>query len=275
MRLHDHRGLFLAASLITAAGTATDAAAGYITGFEQPEYVPGGLVTGQDGWNGPATARIATAGQLAAELSAAGLTAGQTVRSGNQALLATGGQTNIRPVPGLADKDVVALDYWTRPLTPGSQGSTIGAGLGNSFVTMEDHEGRRAVAVRLGYDAMSASGSFDVYTAAHPDGGGGWLSTGAQWQAGAWFHIRTVADYVSQTFDLFINGEKINSVPVTFYAMNSDNFSQFRVFTGGGQAGMILDDIRVSSVPEPASWGLMLAGGCALLLRRGERDGRA
>jgi hypothetical protein len=71
-------------------------------------------------------------------------------------------------------------------------------------------------------------------------------------------------DYSTKTYDFAVDGVPMNTEPIPFYHAASDNFVQVRIFRGAGQAGMIVDDLRVEPVPEPGSALLLLAGAMAL-----------
>jgi len=257
----------LTAALTLVLAAPQSASAAFSTGFEAPTYSTGALV-GQDSWSltSGVSPRVQTESEIAGELTAAGLTATGAVHSGSQAVLVTGsGSTSaIRPVSGLSASPTVVLDFWARPLTPVAAGSTIGTAVGNAFVTMEDSAGTRAAAVRFG-GALSAgtitNNSIDVFTQ-----GTGWISTGVNWQADVWYNLRLTADYTTQTYDVAIDGTTVKS-DVTFYSINSEEFSQIRFFRGNNQAGMIVDDLTVA-VPEPAGFALALMAACMIGVRR-------
>ncbi len=248
----------------------TTAPAAFTTSFENPPYVSGQL-SGQDSWTGttPATVRVLTASEISGELTAAGLNPVGPVHGGTQAVFVTGtagSSSTFRPIAGMTTEPRVVLDVWARPLTPGAAGSTVGANLGNVFMTMEDSAGDRAAAFRFGY--VSGAATIDYGTAAQA---GLWRASGVVWQPDTWYHLTMDANYSTETYDFFIDGAKINTAPIPFYSAASDNFAQTRIFRGSGQAGMIVDDLSVA-VPEPTGLAsLLLVGGSMFLRRRSSR----
>jgi hypothetical protein len=210
---------------------------GKLFSFEPPTYASG-LLEGQDDWtndqNGNAV-RVQTASEIAAALTAAGLTPGTTVHSGAQALLVSGGgvaSTTIRTITGLESQSKVTLDVWVRPLVGGNTGAPIG----NTFFTVENSAGTRAAAFRLG-----PAQSIDYGTAIT----GVWQATGQLWDPNSWYHITMRLDYGTRTYDFLINDVQVNASPIAFYVSTSDSFRQVRIFRGANQAGMIVDDLNV------------------------------
>ncbi|MEZ6190430.1 MAG: PEP-CTERM sorting domain-containing protein [Phycisphaerales bacterium] len=262
---HVKLALTLAAGVAFGLVGATPASADFVTDFEAPDYVSGGLV-GQDGWAGGTAPTVGTAAEIAAELTAAGLTSTGAVHSGNQAVLvsSTGGSSStVRPIAGTAGASVASLEFWARPLTPGDPAGNIGANLGNMFTTMENSTGQRAAAARFGAtvtEGQITSTSIDFFSS-----GLGWVSTGIAWQADTWYNIKMVADYITKTYDGYVDGV-LYADDVPFYTSNSDELTQMRFFRGSGQAGQIVDDI--TAVPEPASLAVLATVGVGLLGRR-------
>jgi hypothetical protein len=207
------------------------------TGFELPNYVSGPL-EGQDFWLNDQhgnVVNVRTAEQIAAELAATGRAVGQTVRSGSQALLITGpslATASVRPVVGFENQDKVNLTVWVRPLGAGTSGNAIG----NTFVTVENSAGTRAAAFRFG-------GSFGIdYNSANL-----WVPTGLTWNEDTWYEFTMQLDYSADTYDLLIDGVKVNANPLPFYVAASDRFEQIRIYRGANNAGAILDDLKVVS----------------------------
>lgn len=227
-------------------------AAGQLSiGFENPPYITGSIQS-QDGWSGGANfPRVQTASQIAAELAAAGLNAGIAVHSGSQALLATyspsetsGGLVG-RPFTGLASEPHVAMDWWARPLTAGSTGSTIGSELGDTFVGISDAAGNRAAAVRFGIvrDGSNAvTGTTIDFGAAAT---GTWVPSGRVWEADKWYNFRVELNYAARKYDFLIDGVKVNASPIDFYTADSTSATNVFVSRGQNNAGQILDDISV------------------------------
>jgi hypothetical protein len=153
--------------------------ASYVADFESPPFFTG-PINNQDGWTTPvaveSSARILSSSEIATELTNAGLTPGVTVHSGVQALVVsgmTGSSATIRAISGLETEQLVRLDIWVRPLTPG----TTGAPIGNVFVTMEDVGGVRAAAFRFGF--VNGVQTIDYGT----NIGGVWAPTGLEWNS--------------------------------------------------------------------------------------------
>jgi len=235
----------------------------YATGFESPTFVSG-QVAGQDSWTtsaNNATARVLTDAEIATELTNAGLTPGQTVHGGTQALMVSGsGASNatIRVIQGLEVQPIVRLDIWARPLLAG----TTGASLGNIFMTMEDSASIRAAAFRFG---TSFGQTIDYGT----NIGSVWQPTTILWDGDTWFHLTLDVDYSTKTYNMAVNGASVTSSPIPFYNMLSTSFSQVRIFRGANQAGMIVDDFFVVAIPEPASVTfLFAAAACSGMVRR-------
>ena len=244
-------------TLVAAAALAASASAQFSTSFEAPTYTSGNIA-GQDGWATPSRpehARVLTAAEIAAEVSAMGITEGSMVRSGSQALLVsgTGGSSSTsRVITGFEAESLVALDLYSRPLTGGNS-------IGNFFFTMEDGDGTRAAAVRFGPDGIDYATETTT---------GLWTPTGVGWTSDDWHNIRMEANYSTATYDLFLDGVRLNDSPIAFYDTASDSFAQARVFRGSGQSGGIVDDLTVSVVPEPGTLSLFALGAGAMLLRR-------
>ena len=249
--------------LIPAAFLVTAASAQYSTGFENPPFVSGD-VQGQDSWTTSrnfSTARVLTATEIATELTNAGLNPNMPVHGGAQALFVSGaGDSNatIRPITGLAGENNVVLDVWARPLTGGATG--------NIFLTMEDAEGDRAAAFRFGPSDIDYASS----------GGGIWQPSGILWSADSWYRLTMSVDYTARTYDFSVNGTRINTDPIPFYAPNpngriADNLTQIRIFRGANQSGMIVDDLIVT-IPEPGAAAFLICGASVMLLRRRRRQ---
>jgi hypothetical protein len=88
------------------------------------------------------------------------------------------------------------------------------------------------------------------------------------WDEETWYRFTINADYETKTYDLSIDGTQLNTEPIPFYNAGSQNLSQIRIFRGANQAGMIVDDLSVAPVPEPASAATALVATTMLLLRR-------
>jgi hypothetical protein len=205
---------------------------GKLIDFEPPTYVSG-IVEGQDEWtndqNGNA-ARVLTASEISAELTAGGLDPANPVHSGNQALIVSGANlatTSIRAFTGLETKSNVVFDVWARPLT--------GPAIGNVFLTIENASGTRAAGIRFG---PSLSIDYGLVS-------GSWVASGLTADPNTWYHFALHLNYTNRTYDFFVNDTQINSSPIPFYTATSESFRQVRIFRGASQAGMIVDDLNV------------------------------
>lgn len=230
---------------------AAPAAAQLSINFENPPYIPGS-VQSQQGWSGGQNfPRVQTTSQITAELTAAGLNAGDAVQSGTQAMLVTynpgetsGGLVG-KSFTGLESEPHVVMDWWARPLTAGSAGSTIGADLGNTFVGIRDAAGNRAAAVRFGVIRDEA----DAITGTTIDFGASttsvWVPSGLSWEADQWYNFRFELNYATKEYDFLINGTKVNAAPIDFYQASSTSATSVFISRGQNNAGQILDDFNV------------------------------
>lgn len=226
----------------------------FVTGFEPPNYVTGSL-SGQEAWTGgPNAPRVETAAQIAGELEAAGLNPANPIHSGKQGLLMTytpgesSGGFLRRQFYGLDFDANVVMNVWARPLTPGSDGSTIGFNQGNTFVGLMDDIETRALAFRFGVvrDGSTIVGTTIDYASATV-GDAVWVPSGLTWEADTWYNFRFEADYISRQYDFYVNNVKVNSDPILFYNTASTHASKVFISRGTNQAGMLLDDISVIS----------------------------
>lgn len=212
-----------------------------LTGFEAPDFQTG-MLEGQNGWTTDANGgvvRVLNAQEITNLLTSAGITPGEVVHGGEQALFIGGplvASTTTRQVTGLENEKNVKVDFWVRPLS--------GATVGNVFITAENANGTRAAGVRFG-----PNNSIDYGTAIS----GVWQATGLTWNADTWYHITMNLDYDARTYDFLVDGQVVNTSPIPFYTATSDVFTYFRVFRGAGQAGILLDDVSVTAAgSEPA-----------------------
>lgn len=219
----------------------------YFADFENPPFTSG-LLNGQNTWISANTnAHVWTDTEIAADLSGAGQTPGTTVHGGTQALLTSGGgasQNSTRVITGVPNYSKVTVDLWAQPIGI----RTDAASLGNIFFTLESVGGTlRAAAFRFGYDSATTNTHID-----YADGAVGsavWKSTGIPWNSNTWYQITFDVDYALQTYDFSINGTKVNANPISFYTGNFvTTLGLIRVFRGTSQAGMILDDLTITSV---------------------------
>jgi hypothetical protein len=251
---------------LTVASATPAAFAQYSTGFEPPAFTSG-QISGQDQWTvsaAPGTARVLTSTELATELTNAGLTPGQTVHSGSQALLVSGtGASNstLRSMPGLEAQPLIRLDVWARPIAS--------ATYGNIFLTLEDAANTRAAAFRFGTPNGGAQ-TIDYGT----NIANVWVATQILWDGEQWYHFTFDLDYTAKTYRLAVNGAPVTTDPIPFYNTSSANFSQVRIFRGSNQGGMIVDDLSVVAIPEPVGSSLLLLGAAVCWQRRRRRPAR-
>ncbi len=210
---------------------------GKLIDFEPPTYVSD-LVDGQDSWtvdqNG-GNVRVLTAAEIGAALTAGGITPGQTVHGGDQALLINGAgiaNTIIRKFTGLETQTNVVVEFYARALPAGS----LGTALGNTFLTLENAAGTRAAAVRFGPNFSIDYGS---------SGAGVWNATGLIADPANWYKITFKLNYTTRQYDFFVDDVQANGAPIPFYVAGSDSFRQIRIYRGASQAGMIMDDLNV------------------------------
>jgi hypothetical protein len=168
---------------------------------------------------------------------------------------------------GLENETKVTVDWWARPLTsgagadpagtPAGTGTTIGERQSNTFVGISDSNNpeRRAAAVRFG--AITEAGNSNPYTnvLSRPIDYGSassnpWVNSGLTWAADTWYNFRFDLDYVAKTYDLFVNGDKVNAAPIRFYDETSQNATRFFVSRGTNQAGQIIDDVRIMATAD-------------------------
>ncbi len=100
---------------------------------------------------------------------------------------------------------------------------------------------------------------------------------------GAWFDLSMTLNYATQTYSISLNGTRVASDLAFCGGWESSPYCDGRRVTQFGvvefdphylkSGADYVDNVSVSSVPEPAAWALMLAGfagvGGALRLRPG------
>ncbi len=215
--------------------------------FENPPFISG-MIAGQDGWvaSGPVdNLAVQTEAEIQAQLTASGMNPANAVHGGSQAFMISGyggsGNAN-HALPGIADYSTVVIDLWARPLTPRYDISATN--LGNLFMTVNSASGTRAVAFRFGFDAATTTTHIDYAEATSSI----WRSTGVPWTSNTWYHITLTVDLAAQSYDFAVDGTKLNTSPISFYQGNVVNaLGQILFFRGTSQAGMIVDDVSVTS----------------------------
>jgi hypothetical protein len=204
--------------------------------FEAPSYISG-LLEQQDGWTGDVnygSIRVLSAADIQAHLEATERPVGQPVHSGSQAVLFTGAgvaANSFRSFTGLETETNVTLSLWFRALAPGNTGAPIG----NVFLRMQNSTGVNAAGFRVGPNLSIDYGLVS----------GAWVPTGLIADPATWYQITMKLNYATKTYDFFVDGAKINTNPIPFYTGTSDKFTRINLFKGAGQAGIILDDLKV------------------------------
>ena len=228
------------------------------TGFEPPTYAPG-TIAGQDSWvlSGTATngTHVQTDTAIADYLSLMGIPGGDPVHDGSQALFAVapGGASSqvVKPVVGIENESRVIMDVWMRGLGRGNTPAPVG----NAFIALEGTDAANARATYLGFRIPHASLT-NTFSIDYGHGSGGiaittWLRSGIEMNENEWYQFTALLDYDAKTYDFFLNEEEI-AKNIPFVHPNTDAFRQLRVFRGANQAGLIVDDFRVS-IPAPVT----------------------
>jgi hypothetical protein len=270
-----HRLGILIASVIAPIAFAASSVDAAVIGFEPPTYTSGPLHA-QGGWavsggtvEGQAASRIGTASQIADDLTAAGLTPGTTVKSGSQALVHSGPGGGVNAILVFSEFNLqprVVVELSARPLNAGSGDGSIGTLINNTLIMLESAAGTtgRAAGIRFGF--VNNVRTIDYWT--NRGAGSLWESSALTWDGDTWFDVRFDVDYVSKTYDFYIDNVKLNAESIPFAAPTTTDFHQLRIQRGTNQAGMIVDDISVA-IPEPTALaGLLLLGGGLMLRRR-------
>ena len=244
-------------TLIAPATFALTASAQFSTNFEAPDYTSGVTIAGQQTWTStnPDRARVLTASEIAAELATMGVSTDETVFSGSQALFVSGigsSSSSFSTLSGLGTEEIIRVNAYARPLTSTVEGSN----LGNIFLTLEDAGGVRAAAVRFGADGIDYHSNNT------------WMPPVGDWNADSWYQLTMDVDYSTDTYNVFVDGVMVNQDPIPFYNAASTSPDRIRVFRGSNQAGMIVDDLSVTVVPEPGTLSLFAIGAGAMLIRR-------
>ena len=226
------------------------------TGFEPPTYTPG-PIAGQDSWMldgaGTAGTDVQTDTMIANSLAAMGVTDGDPVHDGTQALFAfapgKAASTMIKPVVGIENESRVIMDVWMRGLGRGNTPAPVG----NVFIALEGALAGNARATYLGFRTphSALTNSFSIDYGSGVITGGAWMRSGRVFNGVDWYQFTTILDYTTKTYDFFLNEEEIvKGVP--FVHPVADAFRQLRIYRGANQVGMIMDDFRVS-IPAPVT----------------------
>jgi hypothetical protein len=226
--------LFSAAFLVSSVAFAQ-----YATDFEAPTFTSGVTINGQDSWTTSPAANglVLTSTQIAAELTALGITPSVTAHSGSQAVAISGtgsGGATLRVITNLQSEAEVVLNVWVCPL---AYTNPVSNPTGNVFIAMENSAGTRAAAFRLG---PLQSIDYGIVS-------GNWVATGKRWNPNTWYRMTLRVDYTSKTYDFAVDGVQINTSPIPFYSASSDSFAQVRIYRGLNQAGLIMDDLSVAA----------------------------
>lgn len=216
-------------------GSPTMAAVLYATGFEPPTFSVGPLA-GQGGW------AVYSASSQSSDVTVEDSLAYQ----GAQAVAVTdvSGQTG-----PYYDYGPIAP---TRPITVSAE---IYVTSGNWQFAVTGY----GLSQYAGGIDFSAGGAIRAITSGFPD-------VGTTFTADAWHDVAITLNYATQTYGLTLDGSPLAS-NLSFCGNNSNcngaSIPQFgAVFfdafstTGAGY----IDDVSISTAPEPAAWTLMLAG---------------
>jgi len=245
-------GAFAAGCL---AASAAQAGTIYATGFEAPTFTPG-PIAGQGGWQ-----TFSNSGQPNLAQVESGV-----AQSGAQALVvdgAAGAQTGSYYTLNLPSPGKVDMSGDIMITTAGSAASwqfaAIGPGL-VGFVGGIDIDGSGNVAAISGAFPSLGALSFDN-----------------------WHHVDLLLDFTSQTYGVKLDGVAVGSglafcgsnAGCTGAPVNTLGVGIFDTFGGAAPTAPhpgYLDNFSVASVPEPATWALMIGGfglaGASLRRRR-------
>ena len=157
----------------------------------------------------------------------------------------------VKPVVGIENESRVIMDVWMRGLGRGNTPAPVG----NAFIALEGTDAANARATYLGFRIPHASLT-NTFSIDYGHGSGGiaittWLRSGIEMNENEWYQFTALLDYDAKTYDFFLNEEEI-AKNIPFVHPNTDAFRQLRVFRGANQAGLIVDDFRVS-IPAPVT----------------------
>lgn len=227
--------VFPVLTALALAACVAPASAQYSTGFEPPAYTAGSPVVGVDGW----TQTTGSPDQVPVQTT--------YVHSGLQALglqqPAAGGKVAIALLHSFAPvtASILKIDVW---MMPGDSTDSTGTW----FAIEEDNSASK----------RSALFGFRSGVIAY-NNGGAWTNSATSYTLGEWYKFTSVMDYSSRTWSLLINDTPFASNLGFFHAGHVKGNS-LRIYKGGNNAGMAVDDLVV--VPEPTSL-LALAMGVA------------
>jgi len=121
-------------------------------------------------------------------------------------------------------------------------------------------------ASRIAYVAVDPTGKID------DDHAGAFNYTGTSVSTSTWEHYELVANFATQTYQVFLNGSLTPLEPAVAFEDPANAFTDASLVSysanGGAGSGVAYYDNYVISVPEPAACGSVLAGSGLLLLRR-------
>lgn len=214
---------------------------GKLFDFETPTY-KSGPIEGQDGWtndqNGNA-ARVLTATEITNQLALGSVAAGESVHTGNQALLVNGiglASTTVRKISGLETSTNVTVEFWARALPIG----TLGSSAGNVFLGLENASGTRSAAFRFG-----PSYSIDFGSSTNNSGTNVWSPTGLTADTTKFQKFTFKINFQTKVYHMLVDDVDVKPQGIGFYAAGAESFRQIRVFRGASQAGLIMDDLNV------------------------------
>jgi hypothetical protein len=227
----------------------------YQTSFEPPTFEPGPLV-GQDGWFPGLSPQAFT---VSTELPRTGI---QSVRADGSLLEsfggifqgATGRNLNYNPIASGTPLVSLAGDInLTGPVPPGT---SLGIGLAASL------NGEAVANIQLG--VREENGVFVAFLS-NMDGVSASLPG---YQLGEWAHVSSIFNFQNRTVEGFLNDQPIGTVP--FSTGVSNDLPAVFIFMGcpiqplPNSVGYI-DNLSVTTVPEPSSLALAFLGTLGLL----------
>ncbi len=220
------------------------AAAQYATGFEAPTYADASPVAGVDGWTqtggDPDQAIIQTT----------------AVHSGQQALLlqqppagGTKSVTLLHTFPSFSS-GVLKIEVWLAPFDPGTDAT-------GTWFTVEEGSSSSKRSALFGF----RSGVIAY------NNGASWTNSTTTYVPGDWYKFTSLIDYSTRTWSLLINDSPF-AANLGFWHAAHTAATNVRIYKGGNNTGMAVDDLQV--VPEPASFVALAMGvaGLAGALRR-------
>ncbi len=228
--------LICAIAIVSGATASSTATAGvlYATSYEGPEYTAGAL-TGQNGWansfglDATVNSGIARTGSRSLEIrQLSGQDPfGLTVRVGPYSTT----------MPQVSVEHSIYLSGSTGWNPPATFLSPLSLGGENGFIAQ--------LPVVNGTHVQFGTSNVPIVT-------------------DTWIDLKLLLDFPSQTASAFVNGTNIGSLPFASAATQLSQVELWHVFDNtsfsnpGPSNPFYVDDLRISAVPEPGTWALML-----------------